>query len=212
MSHRKGLHIAFFGPDGSGKSTVIKSLHDIYSATPHSVHVHHLFPGSGRGVTRSVDDPQGEEPRSALASILKMALWGWRYTIDYARFIRKPITQSSVVISDRYFPDIIVDPVRYRYGGPHWLPKIMWRVLPKPELMILLDAPAEILLERKQELPIAETRRQLLAYRELIRNAKNGHIVNADQPIEDVIADAERIVTGALDVDNRDFQVSQEIS
>lgn len=198
MSHRNGIHVAIYGPDGSGKSTVIQQLQEIYSNDARTVFVQHLFPGNGSPNFRSVDDPQGEEPRALLSSLLKMALWGCRYTIGYARFILIPVARGSIVISDRYFPDIIVDPRRYRYGGPEWLPTFMWRLLPKPDRTIMLDAPAATLQQRKQEVAQEETERQLIAYRALVGDSKNGHIVDAGDSIQDVVANVRRLIDKEL--------------
>jgi thymidylate kinase len=82
--------------------------------------------------------------------------------------------------------------VRYRYGGPTWLLRLIWRLSPKPDLVVLLDAPAEILQARKQELPLAETARQCALYLSLVRVMKNGRIVDATRPraqVTDAVVD-----------------------
>ncbi len=61
------------------------------------------------------------------------------------------------MVFDRYLIDTVIDPKRYRYQGPSWVLRTVWRVVPKPDLVILLDAPAEVLHARKQEVPIEET-------------------------------------------------------
>ena len=59
--------------------------------------------------------------------------------------------------------DAIVDPKRYRYGGPIWLLNLIWKITPKPDLIVLLDAPAEVIQQRKKEVPFEETAERLLA-------------------------------------------------
>ena len=59
---------------------------------------------------------------------------------------------------------MLVDPRRYRYGGAMWLARWVGKIIPKPDLWILLDAPAEVLQKRKQEVPPEETARQRRAY------------------------------------------------
>jgi thymidylate kinase len=68
---------------------------------------------------------------------------------------------------DRYFHDVLVDPLRYRYGGPTWYAAFLCRLLPEPDLVILLDANEDLILARKTELPRAEIQRQRVAYRNL---------------------------------------------
>ena len=70
--------------------------------------------------------------------------------------------------------------------------------MPEPALWILLNAPAEILQERKQEVSPEETARQCRAYLEFIRSRKNYAIVDASQPLEKAIADAEEAIREVL--------------
>jgi thymidylate kinase len=58
--------------------------------------------------------------------------------------------------------------------------------MPKPDLVILLDAPAELVQSRKREVPLAETVRQRKAYLTLVRGLQNGRVVDASQPFERV--------------------------
>jgi adenylate kinase len=68
---------------------------------------------------------------------------------------------------DRYFHDVLVDPQRYRYGGPEWFAKFLSRIVPEPDLIILLDAHEEAIFSRKEELPLVEIGRQRETYRQL---------------------------------------------
>jgi thymidylate kinase len=67
-----------------------------------------------------------------------------------------------------------------------WLVRLIWRVVPKPDLVVLLDAPAEVLQARKQDVPFEETARQRRDYLALVRGMSNGHVVDAAQPLEHV--------------------------
>jgi hypothetical protein len=68
---------------------------------------------------------------------------------------------------DRYFHDVLVDPRRYRYGGPKWFAALLSRLLPEPDLVIVLDANEDLIFSRKTELTRAEIQRQRQAYAEL---------------------------------------------
>jgi thymidylate kinase len=111
---------------------------------------------------------------------------------------RLAVARSTLVLFDRHFIDILVDARRYRYGGPAWLLRLIWRLLSKPDLIVLLDAPTEVLQGRKQEVSFEETARQRLAYQRLVREMGNGHIVNADQPFNVVAAGVARIILDHL--------------
>jgi thymidylate kinase len=85
-----------------------------------------------------------------------------------------------------------VDPKRYRYSGPMRLLEMIWRVAPKPDLVIVLDAPPEVVHARKMETTLEETRRQREAYVAMAKSLPNAYIVNSDQPphgtVDDVLA------------------------
>ena len=67
-------------------------------------------------------------------------------------------------------------------------------MIPKPDLWILLDAPAEVLQARKQEVSFEETARQRKAYLELVNNLPNAIVVNSAQPLDDVVLDVAKAV------------------
>jgi hypothetical protein len=67
--------------------------------------------------------------------------------------------------------------------------------MPRPRLWVLLDAPAEVLQARKQEVTAAESARQRQAYLAFVRQQQEYAIVDAAQPLDEVIAEVERAVT-----------------
>jgi thymidylate kinase len=98
------------------------------------------------------------------------------------------------VLIDRYYYDFFVDQRRYRLAVPPSLVRLGYFFLMKPDLVLLLDAPTEVLQSRKQEVAPAETERQRLAYRELVRGLSNGRVLDATQPPEKVGADIKRAI------------------
>jgi thymidylate kinase len=141
-----------------------------------------------------VVDPHGKPPRSALTSVAKIFVWlmeEW-----YANLFQNK--KETLLICDRYYHDLLVDPKRYRYGGPMWTARLIGRLMPQPALWVLLDAPAEVLQARKQEVPPAETERQRQAYLAFVRVQRDHVIVDASQSLDRVIADVERAVNGAV--------------
>jgi thymidylate kinase len=61
------------------------------------------------------------------------------------------------------------------------------RIVPTPKLVILLDAPAEVLQSRKKEVSYAEAARQREAYLKLVGNMNKGIIIDASQSLNIVI-------------------------
>ena len=138
--------------------------------------------------------PHGLPPRTLPASLVKAAWWLVCYTLGYALTIHPALARSSLVINHRYLLDALVDPLRYRYNGPLGLLRFIWRVAPRPHLVILLDAPAEVVRGRKQELALEEIRRQRDAYRALVEPLACGRVVDASRPIGEVVAEVDRVI------------------
>jgi thymidylate kinase len=101
---------------------------------------------------------------------------------------------GGLVLIDRSYYDFFVDQRRYRLRVPRAIVSLGHRLLKKPDVVALLDAPAEVLQQRKQEVPLAETARQRAAYLEVVRSLRNGRVVDATQPPEKVGADLCRAI------------------
>jgi len=191
-----GLWIAILGPDGSGKSTVAETVRERIKPAFRRTAQFHFLPRLLRrkAAGHIVTDPHGQAPRSSVASLAKVAYWLADSVAGYAFVIRPALVRSTLVVFDRCVLDAVVDPKRYRYNGPSWLVRLLWKTIPKPDVVILLDAPVEILHQRKQEVSREESERQRTAYRLLVERLPNGHIVDAARPLPEVVADIEDIV------------------
>ncbi len=66
-----------------------------------------------------------------------------------------------------HYDDLLVDSKRYRFGGSIKLAKWVRNFIPKPELYIILTADADVIYQRKQEVPLEELKRQITEYRKL---------------------------------------------
>ena len=107
----------------------------------------------------------------------------------------RPITfRGGLVLIDRYYYDFFVDQRRYRLSVPLFIVRLGFFFLKKPDLVLLLDAPADVLRRRKQEVAPAETERQRIAYRELVRGLSNGRVLDATQAPEKVGSDINRVI------------------
>jgi hypothetical protein len=95
-------------------------------------------------------------------------------------------------VFDRYFHDLLVDPRRYRYGGPKWLPQFFSRLVPLPDLVLVLDAGEQVIFARKGEVRTAEVRRQREAYRQLNFGCTPTVFVNTEQSLDRTLYDSTR--------------------
>lgn len=186
-----GFHLAMLGPDGAGKSSVIAALEESMTGPFARVHTLGFAPPINRLWKRGPVDtgtPHALPPRSYWVSVLRALYW-LAYNLSGYVTLRLAKSRSTLILNDRHFIDILVDPVRYRYGGPKWLLRLIARVIPTPDATVLLNGPPEILQARKGELTLSETERQCRDYLALVRRQKRSHVVDAEQPFDLVMRD-----------------------
>ncbi|MDW8308245.1 MAG: hypothetical protein RMK20_02605 [Verrucomicrobiales bacterium] len=165
----QGAFCVLVGLDGAGKTTLARELiaELARSQTFHGVRYFHWLP-SCFGVEWPWHQPGNRPKRRALAhgplaGLLSMGrlfknlararvAWVWR--------LRPWLKRGRLVLLDRYFYNYFLDPVSVNYGGPRWLLARAARWFPEPELVVVLRAPAAVLLSRKQELTEQELREQ----------------------------------------------------
>ena len=189
-----GLAIAFLGPDGSGKSTIIDGLleqtlpfrrHDYFHLKP--------IPQNKNAVQQVVTNPHQYEPYSFLKSYFKLLFFVYQYNMGWLKHIVRLKIKSSLVIFDRYYDDVLADNKRYRYGGSKTIAKCIRYFIPKSELYFILTADATIIHKRKQEVPIEELQRQIKAYRGLADNTRYINI-DVNKPPKEIVLEITKII------------------
>jgi thymidylate kinase len=188
-----GMLVAIIGPDGAGKDTVIGGLCDGIHSSFRRIDKYHwrphvLFP---RRDAPAVTDPHAKSARGPISSSLFLMGFVLDYWIGYALRVRPALARGTLVIFDRYFYDVMVDPKRARFGGPKWLPGMLARFVPLPDLILLLDADERAMFARKRELSEPELKRQRQAYRSMSVGIGRRKIISTDREIRQSIQDAQ---------------------
>jgi len=201
-----GCWITMLGPDGSGKSSLIEALTDVSRLAFRRIISYHLRPrllrrGNGDPGGK-VTDPHGKPARSLGASLAKLALFWCDYVGGYWLRIRPQMVRSTLVIFDRYYHDLLVDPKRFRSKAPYWITFLVGRLLPVPDLVFILDAPPEVLEARKREVSVEECTRQREAYKKLaeeLQRRTRTVVIDTSRPLDECVLQAASEIFGFLE-------------
>jgi thymidylate kinase len=196
--------VAVLGPDGSGKSTLLAGLRDRWPRSLGPVHTHHLRPHRLARRTPSlgpVVDPHGSPPRGILTSIAALGFVVLDWWIGYWTWIVRERAKPGFVVFDRHLLDVLVDPLRYRYGGPSWVARAACRLVSRPDVIVVLDASPAVVRARKQEVTPSESLRQSLAYRRLAAETPGAHLVDA-------AVSSEQVLDAVMTILRREMQAS----
>lgn len=164
----QGLTIALLAPDGAGKSSVASVLSH---SLPIPVRV--VYMGRARTTHRG-------RRGSAASGLLRQ--WRRYLTARYHRF------RGRLVLFDRYTYDALLPPRNPKPArvARRWL---FAHAIPPPDLAVLLDAPAELMFQRKDEHPQEFLEQRRRDYLELKSRLPEMVVVDASQSLEDVRRD-----------------------
>jgi thymidylate kinase len=197
LRERRGLWIVVLGPDGAGKSSVIAGLASSRWTGFVGCTTYHLRPTFWRKREAAVAncDPHGQAARGMLISVFKLLFLLAVNWLAYAVEVRRQLNRGKMVLFDRYFPDCLFDPRRYRLPDScRQLTALVARLVPKPDLYVVLDAPVRLLRERKSEVTLAESERQREEYSAKAMGLAQVAVVDAAQPLQEVVAEVLRCI------------------
>jgi thymidylate kinase len=158
--------VVFLGPDGSGKTAAIEDLMDSNIFT--SYHYFHLKPIQNMHQDSIVSDPHKEDPYSTFKSYIKILFYIFMYNFGWLKNIQSVNNDKTLIIFDRFYDDIYVDPLRFRYGASLTVAKFARLFIPNPDLTIILTTDYRVINSRKREVSIQESKRQIEEYKKII--------------------------------------------
>jgi hypothetical protein len=207
LRYPTGVFVVLAGPDGSGKSLLADGL--VASCGPlfRRVTRRHwrpgLLPPLGTLLRREPGDPTQPHARPPHGKGLSLAVLGY-YWLDFFLggwlVLWQFRSRTGLVVMERGWSDIIVDPRRYRLDVPQRFVRALGRLLLQPDAVFVLAADPQVLFSRKPELTPGELERQNAAWRDVSWNRTRDvwHLDAAREP-EELLQEARERIVGHLE-------------
>jgi thymidylate kinase len=172
---RRGLSVALLGPDGAGKSTLAANLQRSFVLPVRSVYM-----GLTGGILPYVD-------LLRIPGIVQFA----RVIVFWSRYLRGFYHQARgrLVLFDRYIYDSMVPhPLRLN-GYQRFTRWVDGHACPGPDLVLILDAPGEVMYRRKGEYNSKQLEAWRQRFRAIEHRVPTAQVVDAARPADAVQAD-----------------------
>jgi thymidylate kinase len=184
-----GVVLSVVGPDGVGKSTLIDGLLAERLSTYPIMRIRNVGMLPRRTAPGTpVTEPHKDPVYPTILSLAKLAYVFIDYLGGWFLRLRPFIRKGGWVVLERGWWDMAVDPARYRLKVPVRLMFVLGKILPKPDILFILEAPASTVRERKQELTLEELARQMRVWRNHLPSQQNRLFLNASLPVSEVLA------------------------
>jgi thymidylate kinase len=194
MLKPSGLVVGVLGRDGSGKSTFVGEMSNAlgtyfkntttFKKCPAIFYKGAIF---NKNEGYHFSKPHLYNQRNTFQSFLKLNLLLVEFMLGYWLKVFPAKAKSHLVMYDRYFTDVLADPLRYRIKDNRFFIKIIHYILPKPDLWIIIDLPSHILLQRKQELTYEMSEKLRYKYLELQHLLSNCIVINNEEEIDKTV-------------------------
>lgn len=231
--NKKRTFICFTGVDGAGKTTLAKSLSSAIGENGFKSHYVHsrlkpfisrlpmqigmaLFL-RGKSKHRSYGEYAGRKKRlfrNRFLSQIYSSLLSIDYFFQVLFKIRIPLMRGKNIICDRYIYDTVILDLAVDLDYPPektaGVIKDWQSLLPKPDMVFLLDAPEEIIFARKDDIPSLDYLKEARGIFLAVAKDNDMILLDSSRPVAEVETDAINKVRDFLFISNKSKVVVEE--
>ena len=197
-----GLFVVLLGPDGAGKSTIANiALNDLKRGFRRIDHFHWrpgLFPKPGRTSQHLSENNQPLPPTSYkygyAMSLIRYVYFLLDFIFGYWTRIYRARVSTSLILGERWYYDVILNPMRYGFRLPNWLLCLGGYMIPSPDLVILLYADPENMHKRKPELTIEQIQQQLNDMKSMVDALPYGACISSNSSVEETVGSFVKLI------------------
>ena len=205
----RGVFVVILGPDGTGKSTLAERLVSMGNAEFSGCNHFHWRPGllpqlsrqrkTGTAAVPVQPLPPQDFAYGAVISLVRFAYYLLDFMLGYWLRIYPMRRKGMLVLGERWYFDVIINPERYGFKVPRWLRIAGGYFVPTPDVTLLLTGDPETIYARKRELDPHVIRKQLADLTQLIEGMPGATIVPTDIPLQESQARVVSVVRDAAE-------------
>lgn len=200
--------ICFIGIDGAGKSSIICELKNklenshlkvdnIYFGwkpfLPTTKIISKILKKRDYKITNKMNNKINESQNFSLTQEIMLTYYLIEYLSRYL-YQLKITSKGNIALVDRYFYDMYA---HYHYANQSRIFPILLKIMPKPNLTILLDVDVEIAKQRKPEMDFALLKEHYNRYQDLSKII-NVKIVKTNQDIENSVKEVMGLIKNKI--------------
>lgn len=201
-----GLYVLIVGPDGAGKTTLAELLPErcgqLFRRTLQLHARPALLPRPGALLGRPPANPARPHARPPHGRALSLILLTYHW-LDFllGSWLRIWPTRArtGLVLMERGWWDLAVDPRRSRLQTPVQAVQVLGKLLPRPDLVLQLEAPSEAIQARKAELPRRELERQTQEWKQVLPASVSAMGLDVRRPADKLADEATAVIADLLE-------------
>jgi thymidylate kinase len=199
-----GIFVAFIGPDGIGKTSVIRQVATCAERSFREIRYLHFRPPILAALSRNVPEGGAFIPKPTVhrlwnrpLSPLRLLRNVVRFRLGYRANVAPLLEQGGLVLADRYIYGYYYAPSDLKYYGPDWLVDSLLRFVVHPDLVFCLYADPAVVYARKPELSAEAIAAQVTRCRRFTEDDPRFVAIDADRPVAIIAEDVLRHIEAA---------------